>query len=72
MLFIFVESNVAIDQGSDSYHSPSSSSSLSEFTGSTPLYGPPSSGDEEAIPVDVVVDCEVTIQDGSPNTCTSC
>ena len=66
MLLIFVESNEAVEQGSDSYHSPSSSSLLSEFTGTTPSYGLPSDDDGEAIPVDVEVDCVVTTQDGSP------
>ena len=55
-----------IEQGSDSYHSPSSSSSLSEFTGTTPSYGQPSDRDEEAVPIDVEVHCEVTTQDGPP------
>ena len=52
-------------QGSDSYHSPSSSSSLLEFTGTTPSYGHSSDGDENAVPIEVEVHCEVTTQ-GSP------
>ena len=65
-LFVFVESNEAIKQGSDSYHSPSSSSSLSEFMGTTPSYGQSSDDDGETVPVDVEVHCEVTTQDGPP------
>ena len=65
-IICFVESSEAVRQGSDSYHSLSSSSSLLEFMGTTPSYGHSSNGDEEADPVEVDVHCEVTTQYGPP------
>ena len=64
--FAIVESNEAVVQGSDCYHSPSSSSSLSEFMGTTPSYGQSSDDDGDAVPIEIEVHCEITTQHGPP------
>ena len=47
------------EQGSAYCHSPSSVSSLSEFSGSTPSYGEFGDDTGEEVPVQVAIDCEV-------------
>ena len=67
--FVIVEHIASVPQKSVSHDSPSSSLSLSEFSGSTPSYG---SGDdsyeEVSVPVHVQIDvhCEVTATESQP------
>ena len=65
--FVIVESIMSISQESVSYDSPSSSSSLSEFSGSTPSYGTDGDVDEEVrAPIQIDVHCEVVAKENQP------
>ena len=58
---------MSISQESVSYDSPSLSSSLSKFSGSTPSYGMDGDVDEEVpVPVQIDVHCEVVAKENQP------
>ena len=65
--FIIVERIASVPQESVSHDSPSSSSSLSEFSGSTPSYGSGGDSDKEvSIPIQIDVHCEVMATENQP------
>ena len=65
--FVIAECIASVPQESVSYDSPSSSSSLSEFSGSTLSYGLDGDSDREvSVPIQIDVDCEVVAKENQP------